>query len=98
MRRAAIAFVEQLQGGDRVKVISFDDQVRDQNDFTNDRAALRNAINKTEAGQGTKLYDAFQLAMSSMKESRAAKRSFFLLTGLIGAAMKHPTTAPQVVR
>lgn len=73
MRRAAVAFVEQLQAGDRVKVISFDDQVRDQNDFTNDRAALRNAINKTEAGQGTKLYDAFELAMSSMRRIQGRK-------------------------
>jgi hypothetical protein len=67
IRQAAIAFVEQLQSGDRVKVISFDDQVRDLNEFTNDRAALRSAINKTEAGQGTKLYDAFEMALNSIR-------------------------------
>ena len=32
---AASAFVEQLQPADRVKVISFDDEVQDHNDFTN---------------------------------------------------------------
>ena len=30
-------FVEQLQPADRVKIISFDDQVRELNEFTNDR-------------------------------------------------------------
>jgi hypothetical protein len=73
IRRAAIAFVEQLQSGDRVKVISFDDQVRDLNDFTNDRAALRGAINKTESGAGTKLYDAFELALSSIRTIQGRK-------------------------
>jgi Mg-chelatase subunit ChlD len=82
MRRAAIAFVEQLQGGDRVKVISFDDQVRDLNEFTNDRAALRNAINKTEPGQGTKLYDAFQLAMSSMRRIQGRKAIVLFTDGV----------------
>ena len=73
IRRSAVTFVEQLQAGDRVKVISFDDQVRDLNEFTNDRAVLRNAINRTEAGQGTKLYDAFELAMSSMRSIQGRK-------------------------
>src|SRR6185503_14928302 len=43
IRRAAIAFVEQLKSGDRVKVISFDDQVRDHNEFTNNKEQLRGA-------------------------------------------------------
>ncbi len=73
IRRAAITFVEQLKSGDRVKVISFDDKVRDLNDFTNDRALLRSAINKTESGQGTKLYDAFDLALSSMRGMQGRK-------------------------
>ncbi|MGI9068445.1 MAG: VWA domain-containing protein [Pyrinomonadaceae bacterium] len=73
IRRAAIAFVEQLKSGDRLKVISFDDQVRDLNEFTNDRATLRNAINKTEPGRGTKLYDAFELALSSIRTIQGRK-------------------------
>src|SRR5215203_2937825 len=37
IQQAAFAFVEQLQPADRVKVISFDDKVRDLNEFTNNR-------------------------------------------------------------
>jgi len=73
IRQAAITFVDQLQSADRVKVISFDDQVRDLNEFTNDRAVLRNSINKTMPGAGTKLYDAFEVALSSIKTIKGRK-------------------------
>lgn len=68
IQRAAIAFIEQLQNADRVKVISFDNEVKELSEFTNDRTQLRNAVNKTVSGRGTKLYDAFDLALSSIRE------------------------------
>ena len=67
IQQAATAFVEQLQSADRVKVISFSDSVQELNEFTNDRASLRSAILKTRSGEGTKLYDAFELALSSIR-------------------------------
>jgi von Willebrand factor type A domain len=73
IQQAAVAFVEQLQGADRVKVISFDSDVRELSDFTNDRAALKGAIYKTVSGRGTKLYDAFELALSSIRTIRGRK-------------------------
>jgi hypothetical protein len=73
IQKAAVAFVEQLQGADRVKVIAFDDEVRELSDFTNDRAALKGAIYKTASGRGTKLYDAFELALASIKTIRGRK-------------------------
>jgi hypothetical protein len=82
IQRAAIAFVEQLKSGDRVKVISFDDQVHDLNEFTNDRATLRSAINKTASGQGTKLYDAFDLALASMKRIQGRKAIVLFTDGV----------------
>ncbi len=82
IRRAAIAFVEQLQPGDRVKVISFDDSVRDLNEFTNNRTALRNAINKTAPGKGTKVYDAFELALSSVRSIQGRKAIVLFSDGM----------------
>jgi hypothetical protein len=73
IQNAAITFTEQLQSGDLVKVISFDDEVRDLNDFSSDRALLRAAINKTRPGQGTKLYDAIELALSSVRSIQGRK-------------------------
>ena len=73
IRQAAIAFVDQLQPEDRVKVISFDDEVRDLNEFTGDRAVLQSAINRTAPGQRTKIYDAFELALSSIRKIQGRK-------------------------
>ena len=66
IRRAASAFVEQLQVQDRVKVISFSDEISEHNEFTSDRALLHSAIKKSQAGEGTKLYDAFSIALDSL--------------------------------
>ena len=82
IKRAAAAFVEQLQSGDRVKVISFDNELRELCDFTNDRAVLRNAIYKTVSGKGTRLYDAFELALASIKPIQGRKAIVLFTDGV----------------
>ena len=67
LQRAAVTFVEQLNTTDNVKVISFDDQVRDLNEFTSDKALLRAVISKTTPGEGTKVYDAFERGLNSLR-------------------------------
>src|ERR1700752_223316 len=67
IQQAANVFIEQLQSVDRVKVISFDDKVNDLNEFTNNRSVLRAAIDGTKSGDGTKIYDAIELAMNSIR-------------------------------
>lgn len=73
IQKAANAFVEQLQPVDRVKIVSFDDKVNDLNEFTNDRAVLRAAINSTKSGESTKLYDAVELAMNTIRKIQGRK-------------------------
>ena len=82
IQQAAVAFVEQLQSRDRIKVISFDDQVRELNDFTNDRGALKAAIYRTRPGQGTKLYDAFALALNSFNRIQGRKAIVLFTDGV----------------
>ncbi|HWN99931.1 MAG TPA: VWA domain-containing protein, partial [Blastocatellia bacterium] len=82
IRRAATAFVEQLKPADRVKVISFDDAVRDLCEFTNDRAELRRAIDQTSSGQGTKLYDAVALALRELRPIRGRKAIVLFTDGV----------------
>ncbi|MFS8085408.1 MAG: VWA domain-containing protein, partial [Acidobacteriota bacterium] len=67
IQRAAIAFCEQLSSADKVKVISFDSEVRDLNDFTSDKAILRGVIQATRSGTGTRLYDAVQLSLNALR-------------------------------
>ncbi|MEP7340135.1 MAG: VWA domain-containing protein, partial [Acidobacteriota bacterium] len=80
IQQAAHEFIEQLQGGDRVKVISFDDTVNELCDFTGDRSALRQAINSVRAGKGTKLYDAMKLALNSLKRVKFNRKAIVILT------------------
>ncbi|HEX6729024.1 MAG TPA: VWA domain-containing protein [Pyrinomonadaceae bacterium] len=82
IQEAARVFVEQLQPADRVKVISFDDQVKDLNEFTNDRRLVTAAINNTRSGHGTKLYDAFELALNTTRRIRGRKAIVIFTDGV----------------
>ncbi len=79
---AANTFVNQLQPADRVKVISFDDKVRELCGFTNDRAELRRAIESTRSGEGTKLYDAVKLALNSLSRLKGRKAIVLFTDGV----------------
>src|SRR5437016_5972533 len=61
---AAIAFLDQLRADDRVMVISFDERVHVLSPFTNNRAALRDAIREANFGDGTSLYEAVDYAIN----------------------------------
>jgi VWFA-related protein len=82
VQEAAVTFINNLQEGDRVKVISFDDAVRELCDFTGDRAALASAIRATRPGKGTRLYDAFDLAFRSLRRVRGRKAVVMLTDGV----------------
>jgi Mg-chelatase subunit ChlD len=82
IQNAAFAFVQQLQPVDRVKIISFDDKVNDLNEFTSDREVLRTAINSTLPGEGTKVYDAVELAMNTLRKIRGRKAIVLFSDGM----------------
>lgn len=82
VQEAAVTFVNNLQTDDRVKVISFDDDVRVLCDFTGDRAALASAIRATRPGKGTRLYDAFDLAYRSLRRVKGRKAVVMLTDGV----------------
>lgn len=82
IQRASKMFVEQLQPADRVKVISFDDEVYDLCPFTNNRAELRNAVDSTRPGKGTKLYDAVKLALNELSRVKGRKAIVLFTDGV----------------
>ena len=82
IQQAAFAFIQQLQPGDRVKVISFDDQIRDHNEFTSNRETLRAAINATKSGSGTKVYDAVELALNTIRRIQGRKAIVLFSDGM----------------
>ena len=83
IRRSAGAFVGELQRADRVRVISFDDEVRVLNtEFTGDQAEMRRAIDSIRPGKGTRLYDAMQLAFNLLKPVRGRKAVVIFTDGV----------------
>jgi len=82
IQKAASAFIDQLQPADRVKVISFDDRVRDLNEFTNNRETVRNAIYSTRSGEGTKVYDAIDLALNTIRRIQGRKAIVIFTDGM----------------
>ncbi len=82
IQEAASVFVQQLQPADRVKVISFDDRVKDHNEFTSNRDVLNKAIYDTRPGEGTKVYDAVELALNTIRKIRGRKAMVIFTDGV----------------
>jgi VWFA-related protein len=68
IQNAAISFTGQLRPGDRMMVISFDNEVRQLTDFTDDPAELERAIRGTESGFGKLLYEAMSRALETLRD------------------------------
>ncbi len=82
IQQAAIAFTEQLQKADRVKVMSFADSIRELSDFTSDRAVLQWAIRDTRPGRGTKLYDAMAAGLKALQKVKGRKAIVIFTDGV----------------
>ncbi len=65
---SAIAFLNQIHPDDEVMVISFDDDVYLDTDFTRNKEAVQRAIKMTRSGQSTQLYEAVYLGMQQLRE------------------------------
>lgn len=86
---AAITFVNQLRRDDRVMVVSFDDQIRVLSEFTSDRSRLRDAILRSEPGDGTKLYDAVDLVMNQRLNNVDGRKAIVLFTDGVDTTSRH---------
>lgn len=82
IQRAAIAFLEQIGPNDKVKIISFDGELHNWNDFTSDKAILRGAISQTRMGNDTRVYDAVQLALNSLRPIQQRKAIVIFTDGM----------------
>jgi VWFA-related protein len=77
---AAIEFVEQLRPEDKVMVVAFNDKIRVLSEPTNDRFILRDAIRETEAGSGTRLYDAVDMIINQYFNRIEGRKALVLFT------------------
>lgn len=85
---AAIAFVNQLRGDDRVMVVSFDESINVLADFTSDRYRLRDAIRRTHPGGGTRLYDAVDQVINQHLSRVSGRKAVVLFTDGVDTTSK----------
>lgn len=86
IKAAALAFVNNLRGRDRVMVISFNDSVEIECDFTSDHEVLRRAINHVRAGEYTQVYEAIYTAVWEKFENVSGRKSVIVFTDGIDTA------------
>ncbi|MBO0726175.1 MAG: VWA domain-containing protein [Blastocatellia bacterium] len=77
---AALDFVDQLRPQDRVMVVSFDQQVYVETEFTNEREKLMRAILRTRSGGSTRVQDALDLTMTERLEKIQGRKAIVIFT------------------
>lgn len=85
---AAIAFIGQLRPDDRVMIVSFNDRIRVLAEPTSDRYLLRNAVLQTEAGSGTRLYDAVDIVINEYFNRIEGRKALVLFTDGVDTSSK----------
>ncbi|MBI3447378.1 MAG: VWA domain-containing protein [Acidobacteria bacterium] len=76
---AASAFVESLEPGDRVALVTFSDEVRVVQPFTSDRPAVLEVLATVEPQRGTALYDAIYAGVTLLGHEEG-RRALVLLS------------------
>lgn len=76
----ALAFIAQVQLTERVKIISFSDEVRELCDFTSDQDKLFRAVYRMQPGSGAKLYDAIGRALADLQPITTGPKAIILFT------------------
>jgi Ca-activated chloride channel homolog len=69
-QEAAAGFARRLRPQDLCQLVDFDREVKVLQGFTNDRAALEQAIRQTRPGGSTSLYNAIYVALKELKRTR----------------------------
>jgi len=91
IRKAALAFIKQLQANDRVMIVTFDEQVKFVSDFTNNRAELERSIKTLKASYLTSLYDAIHLTINEKMLSIKGRKAIVILTDGVDTSSKRAT-------
>jgi Ca-activated chloride channel homolog len=87
----AIHFIQQVHPDDEVMVVSFDDEVHLETDFTQNKNAVERAIKMTRTGQSTQLYEAVYLALHDKLRKKRERKAMVLFTD--GVDTSSPTSS-----
>ena len=97
IQEAAITFVNQLRPDDKVMVVSFNDNINDLCDFTNDRAKLDRAIRRAHTGDGTRLYDAVDAVINRALSKVQGRKAIVLFTDGVDTTSRRATYQTNLI-
>ena len=80
IKDAAEGFAEALSHGDRISIITFDDEVNQTLDWTDNVKNVRRALSKIHLGLRTALYDAMYVAARDQLKGIDGRKAIILLT------------------
>lgn len=92
----AIRFIHQIHDDDEVLVISFDDDVHLDSDFTRRKRATERAIKRTRTGGSTQLYEAVYLALQQKLRPRRERKAMVLFTDGVDTASPTSTRGETI--
>ncbi|HYE75304.1 MAG TPA: VWA domain-containing protein [Blastocatellia bacterium] len=98
IQQAAVTFVEQLRPQDQVMVVSFDEDVHIDCEFTSDRSRLRRAIYRTYPGGSTRLFDAVDLVITERLNQMQGRKAIVLFTDGKDTSSKLATGRSTIAR
>lgn len=82
IQNTAVTFTRQLGPGDRMMVISFDNEVKQLTDFTSDAKELEAVIRGTESGFGKLMYEAMTHALEQLKDVEGRRAVILFSDGI----------------
>lgn len=82
IQKTAAEFTAELRPGDRMMAISFDNEVRELTEFTEDRGELTKAIAGTESGFGKLLYEAVARSLELLRNVEGRRAVVLFSDGL----------------
>ena len=92
----AIRFIDQIHVDDEVLVVSFDDEVHLDSDFTRSKPAIERAIKGTRTGGSTQLYEAVYLALQQKLRPRPERKAMVLFTDGVDTASPTSTQSETI--
>lgn len=88
IQAAAMLFIAQLRKEDKVMIVSFDEKVRILCEATDNRKALRYAIEAAKIGSGTSVYTAVDKVLNEKFRSIAGRKAIVLLSDGVDTTSK----------
>ncbi len=80
IKDAAEEFAESLSPGDRISILTFDDEANQALDWTNDMRKVRRALKRIKTGFRSSLHDAMFLAAQDQLKGIEGRKAIILLT------------------